>query len=116
MKLKLLPLLSTVALAGCSLFQPEVITKTELSFIKILCPEYPPVEGITMLTVKPRAVIDSDGLPWVGLTAGDYQNLGINLKEFIRYTKDQKGHLKYYQDCIRSFNTEIERLEGLEKS
>lgn len=69
-----------------------------------------------MLPVKPRAIFDTNGVAWVGLTPKDYEHNGINHQEFIRYTKAQKGQTKYYRECILSFNLEIGRIQDLETS
>lgn len=116
MKLKLLLLSSIFLFSGCSLFQPEVVVQTRLSYTKIQCPDYPSPAGINMLTVEPRAIFDNNNIAWVGLTPAHYANLGINMQEIIRFTKAQKGQTKYYRDCILDFNVEIERLQELEKS
>jgi len=116
MKLKISLLLSVFVLSGCSLFQPEVVVQTRLSYTKIGCPDYPSPPGIKMLPVKPRAVFDENGIAWVGLSPKDYEHNGINHQEFIRYSKAQKGQTKYYRDCILDFNAEIERLQSLETS
>ncbi len=116
MKLKLLLLLSVIILHGCSLFKPEIVVKTQLAYTKVTCPDYPAPVGIKMQPVKPRAVFDATGLAWIGLTPRHYGNLSVNLQEFIRYTKAQKGQTNYYRNCILSFNVEIERLQDLEKS
>ncbi len=116
MKLKLLLLSSIFLFAGCSLFRPEIVVQTRLSYTKISCPTYPSPIGIIMLPVKPRAIFDADGLAWVGLTPQDYGHVGINHQEFLRYIKAQKGQTKYYSDCILDFNVEIERLQDLEAS
>ena len=114
MKLKLLLLISVFLISGCSLFQPEVVVQTKLSYTSVTCPDYPNPAGIRMMTVEPRAVFDADGIAWVGFTPKHYSHMGINTQEFIRYVKAQKGQTKYYRDCIIDFNTEIERLQTLE--
>lgn len=114
MKLKLLLLSSVLLFSGCSLFTPEVVVQTKLSYTKITCPNYPSPAPVKMLPVKPRAVFDVDGLAWVGFTPQDYGHIGVNFQEVIRYIKDQKGQTKYYRDCILDFNIEIERLQNLE--
>lgn len=116
MKLKLLLLSSIIWLSGCSLFQPEVVVQTKLSYTTVTCPDYPEPVPVKMRPVKPRAIQDAQGLAWVGLTPKDYENLGINFQEVIRYVKAQKGQTKYYRDCILDFNHEIERLQDLESS
>jgi hypothetical protein len=115
MKLKLLLLLSVLLLSSCAMFRPEVVVQTKLAYTKISCPDYPAPAGIRMLQVKPRAIFDANGLAWVGLTPKDYEHLGINNQEFIRYLKAQKGQTKYYRDCILDFNVEIQRLQALER-
>lgn len=116
MKLKSLLLSSVFLLSGCALFKPEIVTQTRLSYTKITCPDSVSPDGIKMMPVKPRAIIDEFGIAWVGLTPKDYENVGINFQEVIRFIKSQKGQTKYYRDCILDFNTEIERLQNLEKS
>lgn len=116
MKLKALLLSSIVFLSGCSLFQPEVVVQTKLSYSPVTCPDFPAPVGVHMLTVKPRAIQDANGIAWVGFTPKDYENVGINFQEVIRYIKAQKGQTKYYRDCILDFNHEIERLQSLESS
>jgi len=116
MKLKLLLLLSIFLISSCSLFRPEIVVQTRLSYTKIACPDYPSPSGIRMLPVKPRAIFDATGLAWVGFTPKDYEHMGINNQEFIRFIKAQKGQTKYYRDCILDFNVEIERLQNLETS
>lgn len=117
MKSKLLLLLTSVFLiSGCSLFQPEVVVQTKLSYTKVTCPDYPAPAGIRMLKVEPRAIQDVDGIAWVGLTPQHYGNAGINNQEIIRYIKGQKGQTKYYRDCIIDFNQEIDRLQDLENT
>jgi hypothetical protein len=69
-----------------------------------------------MLPVRPRAIHDVDGIAWVGLTPKDYEHLGINFQDVIRYVKAQKGQVNYYHECIIDFNKEIERLQNLETS
>lgn len=116
MKLKLLLLLSIFVIPGCSLFSPDIVVQTELVYTTVTCPDYPAPAGIKMLTVKPRAIFDVDGLAWVGITPQHYGHIGVNNQEFIRYTKAQKGQTKYYRDCILSFNVEVKRLQNLENS
>ena len=115
MKLKLL-LLSSVLLSGCSLFQPEVVVQTKLSYTLVTCPDYPAPAPVDMLPVKPRAIFDADGIAWVGFTPKDYGHIGINFQEVIRYIKAQKGQTKYYRECILDYNAEIERLQGIESN
>lgn len=116
MKLKLLLLSSFFLISGCSLFQPEVVTQTKLSYSKVTCPDYPPPAPVRMLPVKPRAIEDGQGIAWVGFTPKDYEHIGINFQEVIRYIKAQKGQTNYYRDCILDFNAEIDRLQTLETS
>lgn len=116
MKSKLLLLISALLISGCSLFQPEVVVQTKVSYNKVVCPDYPSPPAVHMRTVKPRAIVDADGLTWVGFTPQDYGNIGINFQEVIRYIKGQKGQTKYYQECIIDFNQEVERLQELEDS
>jgi len=116
MKLKLLLLLSVFLISSCAMFRPDVVVKTKLAYTKVQCPDYPSPDGIRMLPAKPRAIFDTDGLAWVGFTPRDYEHLGINNQEFIRYIKSQKGQTKYYRDCILDYNVEIERLQDLENS
>jgi hypothetical protein len=113
MKSKLLLPISLFLLSGCSLFQPEVVVQTKMSYSKVVCPDYPSPSSVVMLPVKPRAIFDQDGIAWVGLTPSDYEHIGVNLQEIIRYVKDQKGQTNYYRNCILDFNIEIERLQGL---
>lgn len=113
MKLKLLLLSSVFLFSGCSLFQPEVVVQTKLSYTKVTCPDYPHPDSIRMLSVKPRAIKDDNGIAWVGLTPKDYEHIGINFQEVIRYIKAQKGQTKYYRDCILDFNLEIKRVQEL---
>jgi ABC-type Fe3+-hydroxamate transport system substrate-binding protein len=114
MKSTLLLLISVLALSGCSLFQPEIVVQTQLSYTKVTCPDYPKPAGTHMLPVEPRAITDADGMAWVGLTPQHYANLGLNTQDTIRYIKSQKGQTRYYRDCIIDFNAEIERLQNLE--
>lgn len=117
MKSKLLLLLiSFVFLSGCSLFQPEVVTKTQISYSKVVCPKIPSPVAVTMLPVKPRAITDQEGVVWVGLTPQHYEHLGVNLQDMIRYIKGQKGQVSYYRECINTFNMEIERLQNPERT
>ena len=116
MKLKLLLLLSVFLIASCSMFRPEIVVKTKLAYTKVICPIAPSPDGIKMLPAKPRAIFDGNGLVWVGFTPRDYEHLGINNQEFIRFIKAQKGQTKYYQDCILDYNVEIERLQDLESN
>jgi hypothetical protein len=116
MKSKLSLLLISLVMTGCAWFQPEVVVQTKLSYVVITCPAYPAPPAVNMLPVKPRAVENTDGTYWVGLTPQDYANLGINFQEVIRYMKAQKGQTNYYRDCILDFNHEIERLQSLESS
>ncbi len=113
MKLKHLLLISIFLLSGCSLFQPEIVVQTKLSYIKISCPDYASPVTVRMLTVEPTGIFDSSGLAWVGISPKHYENLGINFQELKRYIKGQKGQTKYYRDCIVDFNKEIDRLQGL---
>lgn len=114
MKLKSLLLISLLFLSGCSLFQPEVVVQTRLSYIKISCPDHPSPASVRMLTVEPVAIFDSSGVVWVGTTPKHYKNNAINYRELIRYIKGQKGQTKYYRDCILDFNKEIDNLQDLE--
>ena len=116
MKLKLLLLLSAFLFSGCSLFQPEVVVQTKLSYTKVTCPNYPAPVGVHMNKVEPRAIFDKYKIAWVGFTPRDYERMGINNQEIIRYIKAQKGQTKYYRDCILDFNVEIDRLQDLEES
>lgn len=116
MKLKHLLLISTILLSGCSLFQPEIVVQTRMAYTKISCPDYPSPIGIRMLPVKPKAIFDTNGIAWVGISPKDYEHIGINNQEVIRYIKGQKGQTKYYRDCILDFNVEIDRLQNLEKT
>ena len=113
MKLKLL-LISVLLLSGCSLFQPDVVVQTKMSYSKVTCPDYPAPVGVKMLPVKPRAIVDDKGLAWIGLTPQDYERNAVNYQQIIRYIKAQKGQTKYYRECILDFNQEIERLQDLE--
>ena len=106
MKLKLLLLLSVFLLSGCSLFQPEVVVQTKLSYTKVTCPDYPNPVGVKMMPVKPRAIVDTNGITWVGFTPQHYGHMGVNHQDIIRYIKAQKGQTKYYRDCIIDFNVE----------
>jgi hypothetical protein len=114
MKLKLLLLSSILLLSGCW-FSPKIVVQTKMAYTKVTCPDYPAPTSVRMLEVKPRAIVDIDGLAWVGFTPNDYGNIGINFQEVIRYIKAQKGQTKYYRDCILDFNVEIERLQDLEQ-
>jgi len=116
MKLKHLLLSSVFLLSGCSLFQPEVVVQTKLSYTKISCPDHPSPASVRMLTVEPTGIFDSSGLAWVGISPKHYENLGINFKELTRYIKGQKGQTKYYRDCIFDFNKEIDKLQDVENA
>ncbi len=98
------------------MFRPDIVVQTKMAYTKVFCPNSPAPAGIHMLTIEPRAVFDRNSIVWVGLTPADYERMGINNQEFIRYLKDQKGQTKYYQDCILDFNAEVKRLQGLEES
>jgi len=87
-----------------------------MAYVEIICPDIPSPDGIHMLKVEPRAIFDIDGMAWVGLTPRDYEHLGINTQEFIRFIKAQKGQTKYYRDCILNFNEEIEKLRDIEEN
>lgn len=116
MKLKFLPLISVLLISGCSLFQPEVVVQTKMSYTKVTCPDYPQPVGVKMLPVEPRGIFDTDGIAWVGLTPQQYGNLSVNLQEMIRYMKSQKGQTSYYRSCLVDFNSEIDRLQNSERS
>lgn len=101
-----------VSISGCSLFPKErVVVQKELIFIKIVCRTISETIGIVTRPIRPKAIEDKAGIFWVGLSPTDYANLAINTKETIRYIKDQKNVVKYYQDCMIDFNIEIERQQ-----
>lgn len=112
--IKVILLLHLSSLAGCSLFQPEIVTVTKNNYLTVTCPDYPPPQPIEPKPIKPRAVFDQTGIAWVGLTPTDYEHLAINTQETIRYIKDQKGQVKYYRDCVVDFNAKIEELRAKE--
>jgi hypothetical protein len=98
------------------MFQPELVVQTKLVYTKVTCPDYPAPQGIKMLPVKPNAIRDENGIAWIGFTPKDYEHIGINFQEIIRYIKGQKGQTKYYRDCILRYNLEIGKIQNIESS
>ena len=114
--LRLLILSLCVLASGCSIFDERLVVHTQHSFSKIECGYAQPPAGIVPLPIKPQALLDEHGVPWIALTPRDYEHLAINTQESIRYIKDQKGVIHFYEKCIETFNTEVERLNSEQKS
>lgn len=108
--------LQSVAITGCGLFSPKVITERHNNYIAIICPDPIKPRPIVTAVIEPRAVIDQTGMAWVGLTPQHYGHLAVNTQETIRYIKDQHGVVKYYRTCITDFNESIEKLKDEEES
>jgi len=100
-----------VLLTGCSLFGEKVVVRQQSVYLPLICPDPPKPAPISPHKIEPRAIIDKNGLAWVGLTPQHYQNLAINTQETIRFIKGQNGNLKYYRGCIVDFNVRIEKLK-----
>lgn len=57
-----------------------------------------------MRTVEPRAIQDTAGDYWVGLTPQHYENLGKNMIEIFAHLQQRKLQVRYYRECIERHN------------
>lgn len=101
-----------VFLSGCTLFDERIVVQTKNNYIPINCGYASQPAPIYPLPIRPHAIEDKDGLPWVGISPKDYRHLAYNTQESIRYIKDQKGVINFYQDCVTDFNSTLERLQN----
>ena len=109
----LISLILSSFLIGCaSKPEPRIVTEHIPVYIDIVCPDPNAPNPISTRPVRPKAIQDRAGIWWVGLEPEDYQNLAINTKETIRYIKDQKAQIRYYQQCVSDFNSELEKKRG----
>ena len=111
--LALLSIFLTINFSGCSFLEPEIITVTN-----VIKPEIPIVEHPKKISVndvhfyvvtaeniedfKLKFLKKENDLVFVALSIKDYENLSLNLADIIRYIKQQKNIILYYEDSIIS--------------
>jgi hypothetical protein len=110
MNLKLLLAISFLSAQGCSTFK-EVIPEPYPVYFEIKCTEPGKLNPIKTFDIQPLAVEDKAGNWWVSV---NYLNVAKNTDETIRYIKEQKAVIGYYEDCITDFNSKIDDLKNKE--
>lgn len=102
----LISLLISIILSGCKTDELKLVTTNiEYRKVQIICPDAPkskPVawQDITWIV----ATSDKDELKVMGLSPDDYEKLAKNTSDLIRYIKDSKVIISYYESCISDFN------------
>lgn len=106
LKMKVASLLCVLALVGCTNIKEDnpvsvVIPPTDPTPISTK-----PVE-FTVINNSTISNIDLDSTSWYALNAQGYENLAYNMQEILRYLKQQKAVVEYYES-IASSKTQIE--------
>ena len=106
MRLFILSLL--LLLGGCASVPQQKIVKVPIEVpvkVPLVCPD---VARVAVGAWKKFKIVDAryKGLPVFGLTADAYEILAKNIALLQAVIKARDGEVKYYQQCIRTFNGE----------
>lgn len=102
--LNLKVLISLLVLSGCG----STVPRDSSILIKPTQPE-PIITKEVEFKVINSTTVDSlniDTVSWYGLNANNYENLAYNMQEILRYLKQQKAVITYYENLNNTNNTE----------
>lgn len=95
----------SVVLSACSTVKPVanpnlIPTTVEIRVtVPYDCGVPPGIDPLSMRDVEFEAV-EADGVKYFGLTAEQYQMLGLNTSDWIAASKQMKAQRNHYRDCI----------------
>lgn len=81
-------------------------------FSPVVCPDFGRIEGVKALPVVFVKGIDDEGNIVLGLRGDQYSNLSIVIRDSMRYIREQKEAINYYEDCIENHNSTILENKG----
>ena len=105
MKYLLLSLL--LILYGCGSNPPAPIPVPVFS--PVVCDNFGRIEGVEALPVVFVKGIDNEGNTVLGLRGDMYSNLSIIIKDTLRYIREQKKAISYYEKCIADHNAKAQK-------
>jgi hypothetical protein len=101
--MKYLLLLLFVFLAGCGHTREKEYIEVPV-FSPVVCENFGQIEPVDIFPVQFVQAQDSEGNQVLGLRGDQYSNLALIIKDTLRYIKEQKKVISYYEKCIADHN------------
>ena len=102
--MKWLLLFISLLLVGCQ-HTPEKVYVDNYVLIPVECPDFGRIEPVDALPVVFVNAKTDDGFNVLGLRGDAYSNLSITIRDTLRYIREQKTAIEYYQSCIERHNS-----------
>lgn len=81
-------------------------------FSPVVCPDFGRIEGVKALPVVFVKGVDDENNIVLGLRGDMYSNLSIIIRDTLRYIREQKEAINYYEKCIADHNAKALNEEG----
>ena len=97
-------LLFLLFLVGCQ-HTPEKVVVDNYILVPVECQDFGRIEPVDALPVVFVNAKTEEGFNVLGLRGDMYSNLSITFRETLRYIKEQKTAINYYESCIEHHNS-----------